>query len=319
MLFALFRGNARLPVPVRRTRLLIAAACWTVPLAAAVGCSGGAGSGGGAAAKPVTPITKSEESLLGRAELVLTGRCMREHGFRFVSDGPSAGSTESGGRHFTFGVDDVAWAEKHGFGDSDERAGGQPLAGNPNARYLQSLPLARQSAFMRTLYGDEKAPRVAVTLPSGPTVSASVEGCQAEAQKKLYGDFRNWFYAKTIAVNLSAEIRPRVFGDPRFQERERQWARCMKKAGHPADNAGALRKTFLARKKGLTGSAASRLEKTLAVAEARCVLATHLNQVGREVQAEHSEEVNKKHAGTVNTYQRLRRAALPAARALVRD
>lgn len=85
---------------------------------------------------------------------------------------------------------------------------------------------------------------VALTLPNGLTVRASTDGCLAEAQDKLYGDFRSWFRASVIVNNLQSEIQPKVVNDLRYQQALRAWAQCMGRSGHTARRPAELRKTF---------------------------------------------------------------------------
>ncbi|MEV8636473.1 hypothetical protein AB0395_32985 [Streptosporangium sp. NPDC051023] len=293
-----------------RARLLASAACLAVAALSAAGCAGGS------AERAVAPLSAAETARLAQTELVLTGRCMEAHGFRFDTGTPPAAAGEADSRHFVFGVDDIAWAKAHGFAQPDVQEGDLKQEKNPNARYFESLSTARQSEFMKALYGDAKSRRVAVRLPSGHTISASAEGCQADAQEKLYGDFRTWFNNQTITGNLKAEVMPKVLADPRFKARQQQWARCMADAGHPTESIQAFRAAFVAEKARLTEAAATRLERKLAVTEARCVNSTQLSTVGREVQETYTREVFEKHSGTVNRYRAMQRSALSRAQAL---
>jgi hypothetical protein len=65
----------------------------------------------------------------------------------------------------------------------------------------------------RVLFGDRQR-ALRVRLPTGYVVSASDNGCLAEAQRRLYGDRAAWFRADTIVGNLEPLAQQRARQDP---------------------------------------------------------------------------------------------------------
>ncbi|MEV6644355.1 hypothetical protein [Amycolatopsis sp. NPDC051371] len=64
-------------------------------------------------------------------------------------------------------------------------------ADNPNARYVRNLPAARRTAYGLALNGGPSAPGVTVTFPNGLVIGHSSTGCVAQADARLYGDYRS--------------------------------------------------------------------------------------------------------------------------------
>ncbi|MGV9455834.1 hypothetical protein [Streptomyces sp. NPDC003635] len=60
-----------------------------------------------------TELTDGERRLLGTAEERLIADCMRDQGFQYRLD-PGGPRTQAPER--SFGLDDVAWARRHGYG-----------------------------------------------------------------------------------------------------------------------------------------------------------------------------------------------------------
>ncbi|MFI1255055.1 hypothetical protein ACH4U6_14875 [Streptomyces netropsis] len=80
---------------------------------------------------------------------------------------------------------------------------------------------------------------LSLTLATGYTVTAHTDGCQAAAQRVLYGDQRRWFRAQVTVDNLRAEAGARMATDPRFRAALARWNRCATPPGaarpeHPA-------------------------------------------------------------------------------------
>jgi hypothetical protein len=124
----------------------------------------------------------AETALLARAEQALVEKCLVAKGFR-VWTTPVAVDTAD--RLFPYGLDDVRWAQAHGYGTDQYGV----RADDPNLRYVQSLPAERQDAYGLALNGGgPSAPGVTVTLPNGLVKGHSSAGCVAEADARLYGD-----------------------------------------------------------------------------------------------------------------------------------
>lgn len=301
----------------RVTRRTLAGACSRrilaagvlVPLLAVTGCATAADKipENRSPAKP----TAQQKALLEKAAQVLIGRCMRAHGFQyFLATAPSAAPDE---RTFPYGIDDVSWARKHGFGRPPERDTPRSQHASPNARYAANLPEGRQQAYLTALYGTEDE-SVSVTLPTGYTVSQSTNGCLASAQRYLYGDFSRWFRAKTIVNNLAAEIQPKVRNDARYLRALDSWATCMRHSGHPAASPSTLRARFVTRSERMDAGETRHLERELAVAEARCMRRTELAEIAHFLDRLYTAKVRKLRRTHIHAVRAMRTAALGRAR-----
>jgi hypothetical protein len=271
---------------------------------ALVGC----GSGGGArAVDDVPPLAPAQLRELAEAEEVLVARCMRAQGFEYHVVPPDPVLAED--RDFPYGIDDPAWAARHGLGrglrNLASRRAGQD---NPNSRYTDSLSPDRRRAYSTALYGAE-AKALAVTIPTGDQVTMAPDGCLASAQQELYGDLRRWFPAKTIVNNLPAAIRPKVFADQRFQDLAREWAGCMAGQGYDYRDPVDLRERF-------SDTSAER-ERQVATAEAECVGRTRLAEVGHQLETELGAPVRARFAADIRAHRDFQAAALPRAADLI--
>lgn len=274
-----------------------------IAVAALAGC--------GAAAAPVATeehrLTPEQSRVLAEAEEILVARCMRGQGFDYHLVPADPALTED--RDFPYGIDDPAWAGRHGLGRqlrelASQRAG----ESNPNSRYTDSLPPQRRRAYARALHGTETK-ALAVTIPTGEQVTMAPDGCLASAQQELYGDFARWFPARTIVNNLAGAIRPKVFADRRFQEVAARWAACMKPRGYDYRDPVDLRERFAA--------STVDAERRVAGAEAECVVRTRLAETGRRLEEELGAPVRARYAADIRAHRQFQAAALPRAADLV--
>jgi hypothetical protein len=251
---------------------------------------------------------------LERAKGILVTRCMRRHGIPYVvPDVPPVAWL----RHFPYVIDDLAWAQEHGFGGELQRKVAATKEADPNRRYFSGLSPERQRAVLAVLVG-ERPEGLSANLPIGGTVQASDEGCIAEAEKQLYGDLNRWFRARVIASNLTPLYMPKVMGDPRYKKALRNWARCMVRSGHAYESPEELRLALGTSTAGLSPEEAHAVEVQLAVAEARCAKSTKFGATARRLDRTYGEVVRKRYWEEVETKRRLQLAAVPKARALVR-
>lgn len=86
------------------------------------------------------PVTAQEAKLLDRAQQILVRRCMSRHGFKVWI---TSRTVLPHARRFMYVVDDVAWAQKHGFGVDIERRVAKRRRSDPNRRYFSSLSPSR--------------------------------------------------------------------------------------------------------------------------------------------------------------------------------
>jgi hypothetical protein len=237
----------------------------------------------------------------------LVARCMRGQGFEYHRVPADPALAED--RDFPYGIDDPAWAARHGLGRvlrelASRRAG----EGNSNSRYTKGLPPDRRRAYSAALYGSAST-ALAVTIPTGQRVTMLPDGCIASAQQELYGDLRRWFPAMTIVNNLSGAIRPKVHADERFHQVAQQWSRCMAERGHRYRDPVDLRERFT--------TAPGDGERRVAVAEAECVVASRLAETGHRLERELGAPVRARYAGDIRAHRELQVAALPRAAGLI--
>ncbi|MEV0225389.1 hypothetical protein [Streptomyces sp. NPDC050704] len=216
-------------------------------------------------------------------------------------------------REFPYVINDMTWAQKHGYGTDMQRALAKLRKTDPNQRYFRGLPANRREAALDAANGS-KPLNVTAKTPDGMLFQRSPEGCQSEADRKLYGDLRKWFQAK-VTVDTLAEIkRTRVLGDPRFAEAVKPWAACMRAAGHPYAGPAQLRAKLpppndpLPRKE----------EIRLAVAEARCAMSSGLARTSSELDEYYAEKLEKQYRSDVETRRQLQVSALPRAHSITR-
>lgn len=268
---------------------------------------GGCGSAAPPAVEEAAPLAPAQVRELAEAEEILVARCMRGQGFEYHLVPADPALSED--RDFPYGIDDPAWAARHGLGLAlRDRAGRQAGEGNPNNRYTDGLPPQRRQAYTAALYGTESK-ALAVTIPTGQQVTMPPDGCLAAARQELYGDLRRWFPAQAITDNLASAIRPKVYADQRFKAAAEQWSRCMAGRGHDFRDPVDLRERFTA------GPAEE--ERRVAVAEAECVVATRLAETGHRLERELGAPVRARYAADIRAHREFQAAALPRAAELI--
>jgi hypothetical protein len=286
-----FRRDSDAPTP-RRRRLALAASA--LLLLAAAGCA--------AAEQPRTAgapraLTAHERERLERTELRLVERCMRARGF--PQDAAPRPEVAGVADEHPFGIEDVGWAKRHGLG--------LRVAERPAPPGEASAADQRES---EALYGALDGPLVRVELPNGSIAAASTEGCTADAQRRLYGDFAGWFRTRVVVDNLGSVVAPLLHQDAAFRRAVADWRRCMSAAGHPAADPGELRARVQRRSGALPERRARRLEVAAAVAEARCVTATRLAEAGRSAQQRARARVGHQYRRVLLRHRALQRDAL---------
>lgn len=299
------RGRVR---PTSAASLLLALVAVTVG-----GCSVGGGAetslDGPAAVSAPSPVSTAERSLLYDAEQTLIRQCMSRHGFT-VREVPEHPIPEH--RDFPYVVDDVAWAREHGYGSDLERRARALRDADPNRRYAQSLGAERRAEAMNALHGRERN-ALTVTLPSGVEAGRSDEGCTAEAETELYGDLAAWFRAEAVSQELSGLRRSQVTADPAYTGAVRAWSACMRTRGLPHPDPSAARARFL----DAPGEATPTEERRTAVAEAECALSSGLSDTVGRLSGRYGDALKAEHHSVFRERDRLQRAALPRARAVV--
>ncbi|MFF3962163.1 hypothetical protein ACFYZI_11395 [Streptomyces griseorubiginosus] len=301
----------------RRTLLLLTAALLAATL---TGCAAGTSSpeaapGTGTGATPgsgagtARRVSDDPAQTLHLAEQLLIKSCMERHGYEYwVEQRPAA----DGASRFPYVVDDPAWAARHGYGTDLYRARQEEARRDPNQRYFRSMPADRAPALVSALNGPQPT-GLSARLPNGIRVTHSDRGCEAEAERTLYGDLPAWFRATRITDSLGGMRVGLVLNDKRYKAAVVPWARCMKAKGHPYPSPAEAR------------AAATRPDKPwphtkevrLASAEADCAGAGELAAVAKSLDTEYRAELRRRYPGPTSDLDRLKREALPRARAIV--
>ena len=259
--------------------LLVALVCAT-----ATGCAGtdtaapaeaapAARESGHAAATLTTDATALRERWqLFSALQILTQRCMREQGLRYLvtnaGQQPPAGATTAqsiGSRSTpTYGISTALGRMNNGATAED--------------RYVRSLPAAQQARYTAAL--DGPADQVtALVLPSGASGSYGTGGCMARARAQLYGTVRAAFEDTLVPQDVNQLLERYLATAPSYQTALGRWQRCMAQAGRPAKTPAALIQSLQA--EAVRGAGAARLaqeQRAAAALDQRCDTASGLRR-----------------------------------------
>jgi hypothetical protein len=260
-----------------------------------------------AGASPIirpSPVQARDLSLLSTAEQLLIRACMQGHGFSYW---PIPASQFAPVQSYPLVVTSIRWARANGL------SGIPVFSSDANQRYYNHLPASRQSAYSNALVGEAGGPAVQVALPSGGIEGASSQGCEARAESELYGNYRAWFQASTVARDLPLLWLPMILADRRYQRAVGWWSGCMRAKGYRYSSPGLAAAAF----QRSASSRLSRAEVAVAVAEAVCANQTRLTSVLSSLSKEFSAKVKRKYQSSLNAEWRLERNALPRARRLL--
>ncbi|MFJ3912551.1 hypothetical protein [Streptomyces vinaceus] len=277
----------------------------------AAGPSSEAAPGRAGRAAPLAPAREpsaAETRLLERAEQILISRCMDGRGFPYaVTEAPEAA------RSFPYGVDDVEWARAHGYGGRDERAAARAREADPNQRYFRGLSESGRAAARTALMGSAPV-GLSATAPTGMTITASPEGCIADAERTLYGDLATWFRVKVVTMNLRPVRETRVHEDRQYAQAVGEWAACMRAAGRPYAGPDTSRQAAAHFGESMPPAEADAAEAELAVVEATCASGTALARVSKALDHTYGERLRAQHQEEIALRWRLQDGALPMAR-----
>ncbi|WP_051796270.1 hypothetical protein [Streptomyces sp. NRRL S-87] len=256
------------------------------------------------AAPAPRPPTEAELDLLHDARELLLRDCMRAEGFvyRPVPRRPLADA-----RDFPLVVTDVAWARRHGYGGDLRRAAERLARDDPNQRYFRGLDPARRARALVAANG-ARPDGPTVRTPDGARLGRSADGCQSDADRRLYGDLARWFRARSTLTSLTALTDDRVAADPDYARALQPWSACMRDRGHAFAGPAAVRDTF-----PLPRGA----ELPLAVDEAVCARSSGLAGTVERLHRTHELRLHRQYRADVADAYRLQSAALPRARAVV--
>ncbi|MEU9972120.1 hypothetical protein [Streptomyces sp. NPDC051014] len=304
--------------PVLRRTTACLGAVAAVAALAVTGCSPGSGGGPApAAAGQARELTYAEDLRVSDAEQRLVVRCMARQGFRYWSDSPLS-LAES--RPVGYVQDDVGWARTYGYGSRIAAKEDRARLRNPNIVYRTALPADRRAAYDTALDGGRATELLRTQVPGGGAVSKRSGGCDAAAERTLYGDPATWFRLDSAASNLRPLYVGRLLRDRRFTAAVHAWADCMKRAGHPYPDPGAARQAardhpaVRSRADEARGFAA---EVRTAVADATCAREVSLRSVGQAREAHYLALLDARYGNRLHAYRRLRQQALARAERIV--
>jgi hypothetical protein len=257
-------------------------------------------------------LTVQEEIEIERAESALVKDCMEQKGFRYWL-GPfiSADARKAGG----YVIDDVAWAQKYGYGRPFDEEGERNREQHPNVRYPNGLSVEDRIRYNTALDG-QVDDVVRIELPTGGAVESPRKGCAVQARTALYGDQKTWLTAKKTVTGLTPLYVPEIHRDKRLLDAVDAWARCMKKSGRPFSSPDEIREKRLMLVKGMNAREAQETEVALAVVEATCARKTSLGDIARSLEKEYRGALLKKYPKAESTYRRMRLDALARARGI---
>ncbi|MET7911985.1 hypothetical protein ABZS98_27695 [Streptomyces avermitilis] len=265
----------------------------------------------------IPELTYAEDLRISDAEQHLVKQCMARHGYRFWEERTL---TLEESRPVGYVQDDVHWARTYGYGSRIMAKEDRARVRNPNLAYRTSLPTARQSTYDTALDGGRTATLLKIKAPGGGTITKRSGGCTGEAEKKLYGDPTTWFRTDTTVSNLRPLYVGKLLRDKEFGGAVRDWSRCMRRAGHPYRDPNEARQATREHGTRQTRAAEARTfaaETRTATADAGCARAASLKSIGKEREAHYVGELSATYGDALDTYRRLKRAALAHAEQIV--
>ncbi|WP_055526496.1 hypothetical protein [Streptomyces graminilatus] len=280
----------------------------------ATGCAGGAvadpGSANpGSAGTGTHRAEGASRETLRLAEQLLIKKCMENQGHKFWVEPADPGNVSS---LFPYVVDDPAWAKTHGYGTDLRLRQEAEARRDPNQRYFRSMPANTRTVLVTALNG-ARPEGLSARLPGGMEVTHSDEGCQAAAQRELYSDLQGWFRATRVTGNLANMRVGLVANDKRYLAAVGPWARCMRGKGYTYAGPAQARAAVTQSRTPWPHAK----EVRLASAEANCAVSSGLSSVAKSLDTEYRAELRRRYPRESADLARLRREALPRARAIV--
>ncbi|GAQ75696.1 hypothetical protein ACKI1I_00085 [Streptomyces turgidiscabies] len=274
----------------------------------------GAERGNSADSKQLRELTDAEQLRIADAQQRLIKRCMTRKGFDFW-EAERLSLEES--RTLGWVTDDVAWANKHGYGSRIDAKHERARLTNRNLAYRKGLSDERRAAYDKALDEGVEAPVITAKVPTGGTVRKRVGGCVAEAERQLHGEPVAWFRAEKTTMGLQPLYVPQVMADKRFASALVSWSRCMTRAGHPFRNPQEARQAAVEQGLKTGPDKAFEAERKLAVADATCAKNTSLRSIGNERETYYVNRLRSRYGSDLDTYARLQLQALARAAEVV--
>ncbi|WP_416958321.1 hypothetical protein [Streptomyces sp. Agncl-13] len=274
----------------------------------ATGCAGTTTTPG-ATASGTPRAAGSTAETLRLAEQLLIKKCMEKEGHKYWVE--PAGPDDVSIR-FPYVVDDPAWARSHGYGTDLRREREGQVRSDPNQQYFRSVPAKARAVLVSDLNG-ARPQGLSARLPNGLQVTHSDQGCEATAERQLYGDLQAWFRATRVTDSLAGMRVGLVTDDKRYQAAVKPWARCMRERTYTYADPARARAAATQPESPWPHAE----EVRLASAEAACAVSSGLSSVAESLDAEYRDRLRRSHPRETADLARLKREALPRARAIV--
>jgi hypothetical protein len=269
-------------------------------------CGGGGSGGTGSEVTVEEQIGLDGDGVLQRQAQAenLISECMRVRGFEYVPVDPVAQQQALTGSR---GLTKDEFEAQYGYGITTLYEQRQRLAElGPNRAIRDALSPADQTAYDRTLYGDDPTQTFAVALDTGDF--SRLGGCVKEAADMVFGGAQ---FLESLVAKLG-ELDEQVKNDVRMVAAIEQWAVCMRQAGYglaDPDEVDVVLRTQLeeivgppdARNADYDRAAldALQLEEVAMVTQDLACEDKHLAAVEEKVQAEYEREFRERNAGVL--------------------
>lgn len=243
------------------------------------------------------------------AEQSLIARCMQRRGlpYQVAAEGADAGLP-------TMSVNDVEKARNEGYGLRTELTRADEVTSLEDDRI--DLPRRQQQEYERVLFGPPRAAQASTRSLEGDVVSASTEGCIAQARTQLFGSVENFL---TLSEFLGNSVRLVMYQarqeSPEVQDAFGGWRDCMADAGYPdldERNGGeALVRVAYAEQP----ASAADLETEVAVTDAGCDREVGYSDVATTAENRALAEYFSQYEGQIAGIQEIKNQAVDNARA----
>jgi hypothetical protein len=249
-------------------------------------------------------LTAAQERQLYDAEQALIKQCMNRRGLSYWRE-PQHPMPED--RPFPYVLTDVAWADKHGYGEDIIAARERINLSDLNQIYFKSLPVERRRYALASFNGTTTD--IQVRLPEGGVIARSSQGCMAEAEQDLYGSVREYYTMTVLDETLTTERQNDVLTDARWLGALPRWSTRMSREGFHYDSPAVLRNdlTRLRRRGGF------RAERRLAHSEARCAVVTGLSRIASALDQAYRARIEAEHPEVIESLAALRSYGLKRA------
>jgi len=211
---------------VRRSKGLIVVAVGLAALATLSACGGGKASARSQGTVE-EQVGLDEDGIRVRQATVenLVRDCMKAQGFDYVPVDPAAQEAALTG---VAGMSKDDFEKQFGYGITTlyEQRRKQAVAG-PNKAIRESLSEADGKAYDKALYGDDATATFAEAVDTGDY--SRLGGCVKTATDQVFGGADTLQSLSTKLDELDQKIR----ADARMVKAVREWADCMREAGHP--------------------------------------------------------------------------------------